>query len=218
MFCGPAPPLLCCADEEGGRRHHDRQNLVRRHQIRRHYVWRHHVQQYNVWQRQSAPWFNATQRKAPQTILLNMQSCILADSHSQALYLAEVSQNEKKIHLKQDAINFPLFFYVTSWIFFPSIFLFSSFLGGKRTGIQIFSRHSAGIYCKLGRSGLKPDLLDLYQTRVKSFIYFPDSCQLPFLKNSLSNFNLNCHKTFFLIFIKRFFNCQLPFLKTLTSF
>ena len=45
-----------------------------------------YVQLYHVRQRQSAPWFNATQRKAPQTILLNKQSCILADSHSQALY------------------------------------------------------------------------------------------------------------------------------------
>ena len=161
MFCGPAPQVLCCADEEGGRRHHDRQHLVRRHHIRRHYVWRQHVQQYNVWQCQSALWFNTTQRKAPQTILLNKQSCILADSHSQALYLVEFAQNEKK-----NVVFFPFeagrpqfsipFFDATSCILFPSIFLISFFFGGERTGIQIVSRHSAGIYCKLGKSGLKP--------------------------------------------------------------
>ena len=155
MFCGPPPPALCCADEEGGRRHHDRQHLVRRHYIRRHYVWRHHVQQYNVWQRQSALWFNTTQRKAPQTILLNMQNCILADSHSQALYLVEFAQNEKKCFFSIWSRT-PSIFDATSWTPFPSIFLISSFFGGKRTGIQIVSPHSAGIYCKLGKSGLKP--------------------------------------------------------------
>ena len=47
--------------------------------------------------------------KLHKPILLNKQGCILADSHSQALYLVEFAQNEKKcffFHLKQDALNF----------------------------------------------------------------------------------------------------------------
>ena len=189
MFCGPAPQVLCCADEEGGRRHHDRQHLVRRHHIRRHYVWRQHVQQYNVWQCQSALWFNTTQRKAPQTILLNKQSCILADSHSQALYLVEFAQNEKKMlfffHLKQDALNFPFLFLMQRPGFsFPLYFLYHPFLGGKGPAFKYFRATRQEYIANLANLDSSHMRSNGSLSDSRQIIYlFPGQLSIAFLKN-----------------------------------
>ena len=177
---GPAPPVLWCADEEGGRRHHDRQHLVRRHRLDDtmfddtlfddtmfddtmfgdtmfdHTLFDDTMFNFTMFDNASL-----LHDSMPHNVKLHKPFCWISKAASWLIHILRhyIRWNFRKMKKKyiwsRTHSIFHSFFDATSWILPPSIFPFLSFFWGKGPAFKLSSRHSAGTYCKLGKSGLK---------------------------------------------------------------